>query len=157
MNKNNYHVFSLLLISVMMFAVGCKDKMGGTYPMTIKVTLDQVPLDGATVSLFQLSGDGHTATGITDALGNAIIKSTEGWEGVFPGEYTVTVKKTEYSTSTTPPKGAEVDHTSSDEEGSFSISKELLPEKYGSTKTSGLTVTQESKKGSFEFDISMNP
>ena len=122
--------------------------------MSIKVTLDGTPLEGATVSLIQ--PEGHTAVGVTDASGIAVIKSTDGLEGVFPGDYTVTIKKTERSTSSTPPPGTEIDRGSS-EENFFVTSRELLPVKYGSVKTSGLTVTQARQKGYFEFDITENP
>ena len=123
--------------------------------MTIKVTLDGVTQERALVSLTQVSGEGHTAVGTTDAAGIATIKSTEGWNGVFPGEYTVTIKKVEMTTSSTPPKGAEVDRTSDGgDENAFVTMTDLLPKKYGSTKTSELKVTQESKAGAFEFDLS---
>jgi hypothetical protein len=154
MTNYNHYVFSFLLILVALSIVGCQDKSGGTYPMSIKVTQGGTPLEGATVTL---TGDSHTAVGITDTAGTATIKSTEGWTGVFPGEYAVTIKKTEYSTSSSPPPGTEVDRTSSDENQVFSIKRELLPAKYGNSKTSEMTVTQEKKKGTFEFDIPKSP
>ncbi|MCL2622712.1 MAG: carboxypeptidase-like regulatory domain-containing protein [Planctomycetaceae bacterium] len=152
MTKSICRVFSFLLIFAALFIAGCKDKMGGSYPMTIKVTQEGNALEGATVFLIQLTGDGQTAVGVTNASGIAAIKSTEGWEGVFPGEYTVTIKKTEYSTSSTPPPGTEVDRSSSDE-NVFSVSRELLPAKYGNARTSEMKVMQEKKKGYFEFDL----
>ena len=123
--------------------------------MSIKVTLDGTPLEGATVSLVEIAGTGKTAVGMTTASGFAPMKSTEGWEGVFPGEYTVTIKKTQYSTSSTPPGGGDGDR--SGEDGEYAVSTELLPEIYGNSRTSGLKVTQEKKKGAFTFDISANP
>lgn len=161
MIKNSDKIFPLLLAFSLVFVAGCKDKMGGTYPMTIKVTLDGNPLEGATVSLVGVS-DGKTAIGISDASGVATIKSTEGWDGVFPGEYTVTMKKTEYTTSSTAPSGTETSRTSSgddtaEEENAFAVSRELLDAKYAKATTSGMTVTQEAKKGSFNFDLSSTP
>lgn len=157
MTKKYYCFFSFLVISVVFTVIGCKDKMGGTYPMTIKVTMDGKIIDGAIVSLVQLTGDGHTAVGISNASGIATIKSTEGWNGVFPGEYTVTIKKTEITTSSTPPPGTEVDRTYGGEDNAYTVSRELLPAQYGNSRTSGLSVTQEKKKGAFEFDITENP
>ena len=124
--------------------------------MTIKVTLDGTALEGATVLLSEISG-GKSAVGITDARGVARIKSTEGKEGVFPGEYAVTIKKTETITSSTPPRGMDVGRDVPPEDQIFSTTRELLPAKYGSLATSGLTVTQVNKKGAFEFDLTENP
>ena len=153
MTKNLHLCFSFLLIFAVLFCAGCKDNMGETYPLTVKVTLDGTPLEGATVMLLEPT-QSKTAVGTTDASGVATVKSTEGWDGVFPGEYGVTIMKTEHTTTTVPPKGEDV---SPDEDGNYAVSIELLPSKYASTKTSGLTLKQENKKGSFQFDISENP
>jgi len=152
MTKRNCCVFSFLLIFAILSLVGCKDRMGGTYAMTVKVTQGGTAVEGAMVSLIQLTGEGHTAVGVTNASGIAAIKSTQSWEGVFPGEYSVTIKKTEVTTSSTPPPGTEVDRSSS-EENAFTVMRELLPAKYGNPRTSELKLTQEKKKGSFEFDL----
>ena len=155
MTKNNFYVLPLLLIFAVIFTVGCKDKFGGSFPMTIKVTQSGTPVEGAIVALYGVS-DGKTATGVTDAKGIATIKSTDGgWQGVFPGEYTVTIKKTETTISSTPPPGTEVDRNST-EENAFTVSRELLPAQYGNARTSDLKVTQEAKKGTFEFDLPAN-
>ena len=122
--------------------------------MTIKVTMDGTPLEGARILL---SASSQSAVGITDASGVANIKSTEGWEGVFPGEYDVTIKKTEVTTSTTPPPGTDVVRDAPPEEQVYSITRELLPAKYGNTNTSGLKLSHANKKETFEFDISANP
>ena len=121
--------------------------------MTIKVTQDGSAVEGAIV---QLIGGNKTAVGITNPTDVATIKSTEGWDGVFPGEYAVTIKKTEMTTSSTPLLGTEEDRTGG-EDNAYIVSRELLPAKYGDAKTSELKVTQESKKGAFEFDLSANP
>ena len=145
------------MVLTLLLSVGCKDKMGGTYPVTVKVTMDGTPLDGATILLSEASGS-KSASGITDASGVASIKSTEGgWGGVFPGEYDVVIKKIETSTSSTPPPGTEVDRSAPPEDQVYSITRELLPAKYGNAKTSGLKVSHANKKESFEFDITMTP
>lgn len=158
MSKNKGYLFLLVIICAMAPLVGCKDKMGGTSPLSIKVTMDGAPLEGATVSLFQLTGDGNSAVGITDATGVAVIKSTLGWEGTFPGEYSVTIKKTEYSTSSTAEAKSEADRTSADDgDSTFAVSKELLPKKYASPASSGLKVVHEKGKPLAEIEITANP
>ena len=138
-------------------SVGCKDKSGGTYPVSVKVTLDSASLEGATVLLSEVSGS-KSAVGITNASGVANIKSTEGWDGVFPGEYNVVIKKTEITYTTTPPAGTEVDRsTPPEEEQRYSITRELLPAKYGKESTSGLKLSHVNQKETFEFDLSANP
>ncbi|MCL2348414.1 MAG: hypothetical protein FWC50_09155 [Planctomycetaceae bacterium] len=155
MTKNNRFVFSLLLIFIVLFIAGCKDKMGGTYSMTIKVTQGGTAVEGAIVTLSEISNS-KTAAGVTNASGIATMKSTEGWEGVFPGQYGVAIKKTEVTTSATPPPGTEVDRSSGGEDNAYTVSRELLPAKYGSARTSGLKVTQKNEKGQFELDLSAN-
>ena len=156
MIKNTCRMLPFVFIVALSLSVGCKDKMGGTYPVTIKVTLDGEPLDGARILLSEVSGS-QSAVGITDASGVANIKSTEGdWGGVFPGEYDVVIKKTETTTSSTPPPGTEVSRDVPPEEQVYSISRELLPAKYGNPRTSGLKVSHTNKKEHFEFDISAN-
>jgi hypothetical protein len=155
MTKKNNSIFPFLLIVVALSIVGCKDKMGGPYPMTIQVTQNSTPVEGAIVTIQATSG-GQTATGVTNAAGIATIRSTEGWEGVFPGEYTVTVKKTETTFSSTPPPGTEGSRSSDGEDSAYVISREMLPLKYGNAATSELKATQENKKGHFEFDLSTN-
>ena len=155
MSKKNSYIFSFVLVCAVLSLVGCKDNMGGTYPLSIKVTMDGNPLEGATVSLIQQTGEGHAAVGMTDAKGIAIIKSTEGWGGAFPGEYAVTIKKTEHSVSSTP-VGKE-EGTRDEADNIYAVSRELLPAKYASFSTSEMKVIHESKSGTFEFDISSNP
>jgi len=157
MTKRNCCVFSFLLIFAASSVVGCKDKMGGTFPMSIKVSMNGSPVEGAMVMLFEDGGKGHTATGVTNASGLAVVKSTEGWGGVFPGEYSVSIKKTENTTSSTPPPGTEVDRTYGGDDNVYTVSRELLPVKYGNAKTSELKVTQDKKKGYAEFDLKENP
>ena len=156
MIKKTYRILPFVFIVALSLSVGCQDKMGGTYPVTIKVTLDGKPLEGARILLSEVSGS-QSAVGVTDASGVASIKSTEGgWGGVFPGEYDVVMKKTEVTTSSTPPPGTEVDRSAPPEDQVYSISRELLPAKYGNAKTSGLKVSHANKKEHFEFDLSEN-
>ena len=156
MIKNTIRIFPLVLIFTLSLSAGCKDNMGDTYPATVKVTMDGKPLEGASILLTEVSGS-RSAAGITDASGVASIKSTEGgWGGVFPGEYDVVIKKTERTTSSTPPPGAEVSRDVPPEDQVYSISRELLPAKYGNAKTSGLKVSHANKKEHFEFDLSEN-
>jgi len=153
MIKNTYQILPLVVVFALSLSVGCQDKMGGTYSATVKVTMDGKPLEGASILLTEVSGS-KSAAGITDASGVASVKSTEGgWGGVFPGEYNVVIKKTERTTSSTPPPGTEVSRDVPPEDQIYYTSRELLPAKYGNARTSELKLTQEKKKGSFEFDL----
>lgn len=69
----------------------------GTIAVPCKVTLDGAPLAGAAVRLVPERCMGDTfkaASGTTDDSGQVTLKpETEGWAGVYPGLYKVTVSK----------------------------------------------------------------
>ena len=74
-------------------ALGCGD--GKPVRVQGVVTLDGVPLDGATVT-FMSSGDSmRPATGYTDQAGVFHLTSFKKDDGAFPGEYRVLVTKTQ--------------------------------------------------------------
>jgi hypothetical protein len=153
MTKPITPIASLFLIFASLSLVGCADKMGGTYPLTIKVMLEGEPVEDAFVSIFQQDGTGHAAVGITNASGVAAVKSTEGWEGAFPGEYDVKIAKTESAFVSATPSGNRPAGSEADDTMVASEPRSLLPEKYASISTSGLKLTHEKKKGHFEFDL----
>ena len=59
------------------------------------VTLDGKPVDGATVTFHPEAEQGHVATGLTDADGVFQLQTFAEADGALPGEYKVTVIKTE--------------------------------------------------------------
>jgi len=130
-------VIALLAVLILVVGtIGCGQGRPKTVPVSGTVTLDGQPVDGASVTFYPASG-GRPAMGTTDAQGNFTLTTFEKGDGAIPGTYNVTVTKVaageaspdEQSDTGEALMGAE------DTEG-----KSLLPVKYSSVKTSGLTV-----------------
>ena len=125
--------------------VGCGgEKNPGTVPVSVKITQKGSPLSDATVSI--ISKDGKSASGRTNASGIAELSTVEGWDGAFPGEYGVSVEKTEMEIVKAP--------SADSPNGTRAQRKNLLPKKYASSKTSGFTMTvDKGQKEPVVFDI----
>ena len=91
----------ILLAACLLVLPGCggekrPDGMPATTPVTITIMQDGAPLEGALVGF--LSSDtvnsNWSAGGTTDSSGKAKMKTHSLYDGVVPGKYKVTVKKT---------------------------------------------------------------
>ncbi|NBV46766.1 MAG: carboxypeptidase regulatory-like domain-containing protein [Planctomycetia bacterium] len=136
-------VFTLGVVAGLGLAVGCgkaADTRPKRVPFSGKVTLDGTPIEGATVVLAPESGSGAAASGMTNAEGVCAFTTYESRDGAVPGRYLVTVAKTEF------PEGRALTADDPSYDPSTAVaavvkgSKELLPAKYKTAKTSGLTV-----------------
>ena len=132
---------------------GCSSKEGlsGVYPCEGTVTYNGAPVENATVTFYPdgSGGDARTAGGSTDAGGKFKTTTLKPQDGLFPGNYKVTItKREEYG----PPGKTHVN-----EEGETvqdgRPTKNVLPEKYEKVETSGLTATIEKKKNAVTFDL----
>lgn len=124
-------------------AVGCgkaPDTRPKRVPFSAKVTLDGTAVEGATVVLAPESGTGAAASGMTNAEGVCAFTTYESRDGAVPGRYLVTVAKTAF------PEGRPLTAEDPNYDPSTAVTavvkgaKELLPVKYKSSKTSGLTL-----------------
>lgn len=154
-----------LLIVVL---AGCSGDDGPeTYPVTGTVTRNGEPVEGAIVS-FTSSGSALPASGTTDSSGVYQLSTNTSGDGAMAGTYQVTIAK--YDTNL-PESGAATESDLEDpyditdeypdgydemeeSELAASISKNLLPEKYSRTNSSGLeaTVTAEGEN-TFDFQV----
>jgi len=94
-----YIVSSFLLLSLI-FLAGCKQKSDGNVFVTGTVTQGGMPLEGAGVTFIPASGTSEGgAGGKTDENGKFVLTTSTGKEGsgTLPGEYKVTISKTEIS------------------------------------------------------------
>jgi hypothetical protein len=126
-------------------------------------------LDGASVTF--LSADGKTATGSTDSAGKYTIY-TDGKPGALIGTHSVGIIKTAANVTVptastpmtggppgkTPPSGpnpADMAKMAQQAGRGGSISKPLIPIKYGTPQGSGLTanVTDDAAKNVFDFKL----
>ncbi|MHC4400653.1 MAG: PEGA domain-containing protein [Planctomycetota bacterium] len=109
----------------------------GTAQVTVTVTLDGRPVEGATVKLRPEKPGGQLVAGRTDATGTAVMASDDDGKGVIPGIYSVTISKI-------------IIH----EEGPDTEWRHLLPPKYAMPETSGLTVEVTEGSNEFHFHLS---
>jgi hypothetical protein len=141
--------------------LGCGGNTAGprTAPASGIVSLDDKPLEGATVVFAPEASGGTTVVAITDANGAFSLKTPTGTEGAPPGRYKVTVTKTEAPAATstsTQPRNAEERIKEMGEKiraGTLrrpqtTAPKDLLPAKYKDPQKSGLTadIPPEGKK-----------
>ena len=124
-----------------------------------KVTYDGNSVEGATVVLVPSSQGGKPATGLTDASGMFKLRTFETDDGALPGEYKVTVTKlksaAENQVAEDDPNYEPPAEDGSDEDGSDGEPEHLLPEKYASAESSGLTasIPSEGEVNDLNFDL----
>jgi len=124
--------------------VGCPGGDSGTAPVSGTVTLDGQPVDGASVAFSPKSGDGQAAAAMTNSEGRFEMAN-----GAAPGSYGVTVTKTAAAAPTVEdPRSRGGDLSAADAEAISKMAEggedastptDMLPAKYKSTDTSGLT------------------
>ena len=147
--------FTLLLSGVLVLSafVGCSSKGGlsGLYPCEGTVTYNGAPVDGASVTFYPDGGtDARSAGGRTDARGVFQLTTLKPQDGVFPGNYTVTIiKYEEYGKEPPLVMNSEGDMIPS---GGRPV-RNVLPAKYGTPETSGLTSRIEKRKNTVSFDL----
>jgi hypothetical protein len=144
----------LAISTALLFQVGCGG--GGSnlpegfpklHPVTITITQDSKPLEGATVTLVPKESSTYSTSGTTDASGNATLR-TYGYDGAPAGEYAVVVAKV----------GSENQREEKTPEGETSLvggeSYRYTDEKFAKADTTSLTITVVEKKGAKEsFEI----
>ncbi len=108
----------------------------------ITVTYKGESVEGASVLLSPKSGK-YSAAGITDGSGNAVMKTNATFEGVVAGDFLATVTKLEDTGYVAPPEPEDPEEWAAWEEElkNQPKPKHLLPEKYTSFDSAGLTLT----------------
>jgi hypothetical protein len=132
-------------------ASGCGSRRPTPVQVTGQVTLDGKPVDGAAITLMP-DGGGRPASGTTDASGGFKLSTFTAGDGALPGEYTAVVTKFESK------PGAAAPATDGGAEGLMGAmpeaTKSLLPESYGSPKTSGLKVSVKEGMSAIQLSLS---
>jgi hypothetical protein len=134
----------------------------GTAPASGTVTLDGAPVEGARVTFSPKAADGKAAVGMTDSSGDFTLTTDGTAEGALPGSYTVTIAKTGGGAGTVDPRSGG-GQMSPEEAAKFmeqvkematAKQEDLLPEKYKSPATSGLTAeVKAGQDNTFPFDL----
>lgn len=157
-------LMAAMLAAMVTMAVGCSGRSGdkwrrmmpATYTATGSVTYKGKPLEGATVVFHPRDGISESrrvAAGTTDTKGRFRLTTVKPGDGAVAGQFFVTVEKT-----TVVDPGAVA--VPPDEFGAFplgadpSTAKPLIPKKYFSPESSGLTAEVKSSGGnSFSFAL----
>ena len=107
---------------------------------------ENAPVEGASIMFAPISESGakRTATATTNANGRFSMMTLDPGDGVFPGEYSVSVSKTEPVGEGIPSvsREGEVVEGRVQRDGRY---RDLLPAKYSVAKDSGLKVTIPAK------------
>lgn len=142
----------LSFVCLVAILVGCGGPKGPQlYPVTGTVTYNGNAVPNATVS-FQ-PDNGPIAVSSTNSEGKFTLRTNAG-EGAVPGTYKVAIAAVESDSSRANMTPEDLQRMSSD--GSLNKPpKSLIPEKYKSFTTSGLTaeVTSDSSKNDFPFAL----
>ena len=141
---------ALAVASVSGAAGGCKPGANRpkTVPVSGSVTLQGVPVAGATVS-FQATDGSRSSVGITDAAGRYELTTFVRGDGAVPGDYKVAITKITQDV---------VESTTADGKyeppmGPIPPPKNELPAKYDSTEKSGLKATVSSGPNTADFEL----
>ncbi len=142
--------------------VGCSQSTGGsnrpkTIPVKVTVKYKGQPVEGAIVTFKPKSSNGKGASGITDASGVAKLTTFTAGDGCIPGSYEVTIVKYEKSQQSASGGVSEKDYEQAmsqvEESRETPAPKNLLPKKYASPKTSGLTAEVSESQHDFTFEL----
>lgn len=150
-------------LGLLLAASGCSqggptkpDHIPDLTPCVVQVTYNGHPVEGANVLLAPVSGQ-HSAAGITDATGKAVMRTDGLYEGVVAGEFMASVTKKEklaLDLGGTPEDPAEYAAYEAKLRAQPKP-KHLLPEKYSSFTKSGLTLRVTEGMGNEEtFELS---
>lgn len=144
---NTKSLYFVLLFATGFTLCGCQNssRLDGLVPASGVVMYENNPVEGAQITFAPVSGSGEKrmATATTDAKGRFIMMSLNPGDGVFPGEYAVSIKKIELMgepKKETLPDGTVIERGRTDDRVI-----EKLPLKYGSGKTSELKVVVSEK------------
>ncbi len=154
MKMRAYLVRSVYGLMIGLAAIGCGgEKIKGIDPnlvsVTGKVSLSGKSLTTGTILFVPVDPKGKGATSPIDSSGNYALAVSASAKGALPGSYKVTVTATDGIAS----MGMSADMGSGKAPEAPKV-KSLIPEKYNSIDTSGLTATVEKgKSNSIPFDL----
>lgn len=146
----NIICFSLFVLFCLTMS-GCKPKsnLNGLVPCEGKITFKGEACSGARISFSPIGNGGNqrAASGVTDSAGVFKMITLQPDDGVFPGEYTVTITKYEFLKTENKPQTEDTESPPLKQENK-------LPAKYADTQQSCLVITvPESGKKDVLFEL----
>jgi hypothetical protein len=145
---------SVCLVLSSLMVVGCQPDTRPpgakpTKPVTVKVTYKGTPVEGATISFLA----DPAAYGRTDAQGQAKMKTYVEGDGAIIGTHKVTIIKAEAAVDNSADV-ATTEYAPPDPNAPAAEAKNLIPAKYGSPATSGLTAeVKDSGTNEISFEL----
>jgi hypothetical protein len=131
---------------------GCSSgaTISGVAPVSGKVTYQGQPVAGAIIVFNSDSADGRAAVATSNADGTYELMTLDS-KGALPGNYTVTVKKTENLEELT--RDVSMEEAAAKANQPPPVPKDLLPAKYGDLTQTPLK--KEVKSGSNTIDLTL--
>jgi hypothetical protein len=146
-----------LLTAVSVGVLGCGGGgkgLEGTVSVKGVVKQKGAPLAGATVTFAPTSQGARAASGITDANGQFALTTLQPGDGAYPGEYQVTVTKTELVGKQYTPEEANEYYNQHQTQPPAPEIKSLLDAKFANAETSGLKATvAQGGPNDFSFEV----
>lgn len=143
------------------FIIGCGggEKGPELAPVSGVVTLDGKPVANASI-LFNPTAGGQPATGMTDASGKYTLRTKKPGDGAIVGAHGVGITMTKAPTATKKKTVATADPSNPEVSGPLDNAPPppkkqdfVVPEKFNSPFTSGLTATVKSGPNDIPFDL----
>jgi hypothetical protein len=169
MKLNQLTYLFLYVFVVLFFATGCGSKGKGLQTEYVEgvITLDGIPLEGASVQFSPISdafstnpapGQPEMANGLTDKNGKYTLSSINGdvGKGAIAGEYRVLVTKIEATTVESDKAERSVSRIQTAGTQIVTTQKDLIPVIYRDRKKSPLTYTVIPGKN-FKVDFDLKP
>lgn len=144
----------IFLVTAVCASSGCsgRPRVDGVVPVTGTVTYQGKPAPGATVS-FSPAGDGRSASATTNQDGAFALTTLEAGDGALPGNYKVSISKSEVVNPMSPAEQQKYFHEHQGRMPPLEY-KHLLPEKYRNPNTSGFTAEVKAP-GTNKFDFEL--
>lgn len=149
-------VCTAMAVVAVIMATGCAPpavEHPPTFSVSGTVTLDEAPVEGATVS-FMPDGSGDAAVGKTDASGKYTLTSFGSVDGATPGQYKVMISKYAFAEGSGSGAAEEMPDNYAPVENAEQ-GKSQIPDKYADPGQSGLTatVTEDASQNVFDFAL----
>lgn len=137
-------------------AIGCSGEgsVEGVVPVSGTVTQKGAPLAGASVGFAPTGEGGKAASGKTDATGRFKLTTLKADDGALPGDYSVTVSKTELVGKQYTQEEANQYYNEHKKSPPSPEIKKLVAEKFSKIDATPLKATvKKGDKNDFTFDV----
>lgn len=153
--KSFYPLSLLFAVFVLFACTGCQSKGLDVYAVEGVVTLDGVPFEDVTISLFPAAPSGNMGFAVTDAEGRYRISTHGGavQRGTTPGTYQVAFNKVVPDGKTPTAEEQNDPNFNPARFPGMERTKDLVPKKYQLPGTSEFEITVEKGRNVHNFEL----